>query len=68
MTSLSGICRRLFVVAVIGCALAVGACGKRGALEHPQVTTGVDEDGKKIRQPAPKQDIEKPFILDALLF
>lgn len=68
MTSLSGMCRGLFVVAVVGCVLAVGGCGKRGALEHPHVTTGVDEEGKKIRQLAPVQDLEKPFILDALLF
>lgn len=68
MSRPGGVCRGLFVVVAIGCALAVGACGKRGALEHPQVTTGVDEDGNKIRQPAPKQDPNKPFILDALLF
>lgn len=63
-----GVCRGLFVVAAIGCALAVGACGKKGALEQPQVTTGVDDDGKKIRQAAPPKDLTKPFILDALLF
>jgi len=65
---LGGVCRGLFVVAAIGCALAVGACGKRGALQQPHVTTGVDEDGNKIRKPVPEQDTTKPFILDALLF
>lgn len=67
--TLSGVCRGLFMVVAIGSALAVGACGKRGALEVPHVTTGVDEDGKKIRTPTPAPDYaNRPFILDAILF
>ncbi|MEM1047589.1 MAG: hypothetical protein AAGL24_15630 [Pseudomonadota bacterium] len=54
------------VVLVLG--LALGGCGKRGPLENPQVTTGVDEQGNKIREPAPEPDYSKPFVLDPILF
>ena len=61
-------CRALVVAAATVTLLTVGACGKRGAPEMPLVTTGVDEDGKKIKTVAPPPDNSKPFILDPLLF
>ncbi len=63
--------RQAFVLAiglVLAAGLALGGCGKRGPLENPQVTTGVDEEGNEIREPAPAPDYKKPFVLDPILF
>lgn len=53
---------------VLALGLTLGGCGKRGPLENPQVTTGVDEQGNEIREPAPAPDFSKPFVLDPVLF
>jgi len=66
--SLPGLGRGLFYAAAIGLVLSAGACGKRGPLQDPQITTGVDEEGNDIKRPAPPPDYTKPFILDPLLF
>jgi len=69
VSTLSDVGRRLCVAAIIGCALAVGACGKRGPLEGPQIVTGVDEEGKEITEQGPPPDYaSKSFILDPILF
>lgn len=56
---------RLLMVAAL--AIALGACGRRGAPERPASASlqAIDEAGNVIEEPARPAD--RPFILDPLL-
>lgn len=55
------------ITLLVACALALSACGRRGALEAPATATVVttDDAGNPIKKTAPKPD--RPFILDGLI-
>ncbi len=55
--------RTLKLVAILACAaLAVSACGKRGALQPPVAA----DNGPSVK-PKPKEKPHKDFVLDGLL-
>ncbi len=56
------------VAIVLATALALSACGRRGALEPPPNGRAVSPDGAQLQEaPPPQTRPARPFILDPLI-